>query len=642
MFVQLALLAAQMWLGEITRQRPKRTSFENFSKDNAPSEVRPIVFLAGTEEVTPQRIYFGDYLQRAVERDSHWTDYLWAGALAGLLDFITVAYRSYAAEVFPICFGPDTHVEAIKIQDRLVFQAVVGSDNAGGGFLIDDPQAWGGDQPPGEGGQYAWCDLTRGNYTDPTNAYLESLLATAPNKTPSLGGISTLVVRGPSGFPESGYFHAGGVGSVPRFKEWKITARRQPNNLLTGFHKIGRHANPIEVYYEHTVSQEYGARVPISEINIPSWQAVAETLYDEENGWTGKIEDPTSPLEVCKNIEQQVDMVMDPSPSLGLTARLIRRDYSIPSLRILNRDNVSKDTRIEYSPGSYEDTTNQTIVAFEDQNSNFASRPAIYIDPANQRIQGGRIVPNRQQYNGIADYDGANEKATRDGRVGAIPRAPLTLNCFPSFGKLTYRGEPIRFQWTNPTFEKVMRITSVTPGTARSPDYRLVMIEDQFATGFRVSGSPIGSGHVDPGTALDTAPPSAAWDTVALPPDGLQVVIVIGNGGALETSISGAIIFDAYAPGGQYARVWVTEPGGTQTLSPLHLPPDENNKQIFSWSALAEGPYEFCIQTFSTHSATNGTKICAAIEVVFSESGVGALTINGITVTQNGAIMTQT
>jgi hypothetical protein len=638
-FVQAALIVAQMWLGEITRQRPKRIGFEEFAQNNAPSEVRPIVYGAGTFEVTPSRIWYGDFSQRAVERDSHWSDYLWAGALAGLLDTITVAYRYYCGEVFALCFGPDTHIERLTIGERLMYQAVPGTDNAGGGFLVDDPYAWGGDQPPGEGGQYAWYDITRGNYSDPTNAYIESQLVEAPGRTPSCRGVSLLVARGRSGFTESGYFAAGGVGFIPRFKELKAVCRRQPNNLATGFHQVGRHANPIEVWYEHATSNEFGARAPAEEFNVPSLQAAAETLHGENNGWSGTITNPTSPQEVCKNILAQVDAVADPSPSLGLTIRLIRRDYVFLSLPVLNQSNITRVDR--YSPGTYEDTVNKIIVPFPDPENNFIDRPGIYIDPANQVIQNGRIVPQTQNYLGVGDYATANMLATRDGRALSVPRDALECWVDPATGKLRYLGEVVKFQWSQPAFSRVMRITSLTPPSPTETDWRLSLLEDQFATGLRTFGEPVGTEHVDPGAGLDTAPPSAAWDSSSNPPDGLVTVITIGNAGELTTVINGAIIFGTYAPGGQFARIWVTEPGGVQTLSPINLSPDTNNKAQFTWPVGAEGEYEFCIQTFSLRQATNGTKVCASIEVIFSESGANAVTVDGVAVTVDSVIVTQ-
>lgn len=615
MWVQIAIIAGQIVFGQLSRigvfsARPHKTTFEEFKKDNAPSELRPIPYVAGTEEVIPSRIWFGDFKQRAVERDSHWSDYIFFGPFAGLLDTLTVGHRYYTGEVFSLCYGPDAHVEQIKIQDRLMYQSAVGADNAGGSFLIDDPQAWGGDQPPGEGGQYSLCDLTRGNYTDSANAYLAQMLGAT---VPALWGVSALISRGPSGFTESGFFAAGAIGYTPRFKEWKVTIRRQPNNLGTIYSKIGRHANPIEVYYEHATSLDYGAKCPISEINIASWQSAAQQFHTESMGWSGKIEDPTTARNVCKNIEQQCDMVMDNSPSLGITARLIRRNYSIASLPVLNKDNVTKIEK--YGPGAYEDSINKVSVVFGDQNNNFTQRPALYIDAANQRIQNGRIVPSTQEYIGVADYDTANKLATRDGRALAIPRPPLTLWCLPSFGKLRYRGEVLKFSWTNPTFSKIFRITSIQKGTARNPDYRLVLIEDQFATGLRTSGTPVGTGFVDPGAGLDVAPPSASWDTVTNPTTGLAQIVVEQGDGSLASVIDGRLMFGAYAPGGQYARIWVTEPGGTQILSPMQLGPDADNKTFFRWPAPATGLYEFCVQTFSLRQATNGAKVCAQIAI---------------------------
>lgn len=623
MFIQAALFAAQMWLGEITRPRPKRIGFGEFVENNKPDELRPIAYGAGTFEITPQRIWYGDYKQRAVERDSHWSDYLWAGALSALLDFITVAYRYYIGEAFILCYD-ETHVERVTIGDRLMYQAVIGTDNAGGGFLIDDPQAWGGDQPPGEGGEYAWVDITRGNYTDPTNAYIESLLSDAPNRAPSLRGISALFKRGPSGFTESGFFAAGGLGFIPHFKEWKVTCRRQPNHLLTGFHQVKgpgktarRHANPAEVIYEWATSIEYGAKLPLEELNVTSLQAAAETFYNEDNGWSGKIETPTQPMEVINNVCAQVDAVFDPSPSLGFTLRLIRRTYSIGSLRVLNLDNVSAVDN--FSPGTYDDTVNKVEVPCFDQDNNFTERKGVYVDAANLLIQDGREVPQTQDYLGVGDLPTANAHATRDGQALSVPRAAMACDVLPSFGRESYRGEPVLLEWESPTFTKVMRTLEVTPSGPERQMCRLRLIEDPFATGFRTSADPGGTDHDDPGTGLDTAPPSAAWNEAEFPPDGLLFTLQTANTNQFLATITGGIVFGSYTPGGQYARLYVTEPGGVETLSPVRLLPDTNNEATFQWPALAAGTYEFCVETYSLRGATNGVKVCA--EIVVAEIG---------------------
>jgi hypothetical protein len=279
----------------------------------------------------------------------------------------------------------------------------------------------------------------------------------------------------------------------------------------------------------------------------------------------------------------------------------------------MNRDVITRTDR--YSPGAYEDTLNKVEVAFKDQNNNFADRKSIYIDPANQKIQGGRTVPGTQEYLGVADTTTGNLLVTRDGRALSFPRGPLTNWVVSSWGKLRYRGEVVKWQWTNPTFSKIMRILAVTPGTSRDPDYRIVSIEDQFATGARTFGEPSGTSHIDPSTGLDAAPPSASWDSVEFPPDGLTQVVLETVDGSIDNFIQGGIIFDTYAAGGQYARVYVTEPGGVETLSPMFLAPDANNKDSFRWPALTIGDYTFCIQTYSLRQVTNGTKVCATITV---------------------------
>lgn len=603
-----------MWLGEVTRKRPKRVSFEEFLESNQPSEVRPLAYAGGTIELTPPRIWYGDFKQRAVERDSHWTDYLWAGQLSFLLDTITVAYRYYLGEAFALCYGPDRHVQRVTIDDRLMFQASLDLDNAGGSFLIDDPQAWGGDQPPGEGGQYSFCAITRGNYTDPANSYLESLLATPPNKCPGLRGISALISVGPSGATESGYFAAGGVGFTPRLKEWKVVVRGQPDNLATGFNKIGPHMNPMETIYEWMTSLEYGARVPLEEINLANLRANAEALHDESNGWSGQVQLPTSPEEVVRDVLAQIDAVPDNSPSLGLGFRLIRRDYSFGSLRVLDQSVITRVN--DFTPGTYEDTVNHINVEYpQDEGNDFAPRKAQYIDPANQQIQGGREVPQTVNFLGVADSEQAQVIATRLGRAQSLPRAPLDCFTFASWGRLTYIGEVVLFEWRSPSISVVMRVEKITPNGPDEQDYHIVFMEDQFSTGLRTFGEPSPTGHTDPATALLTAPPSASWDSATFPPEGLEFTLQVTNTNQFQATITGHIIFGSYSAGGQYARIHVTEPGGVQTLSPIRLSPDADNKAQFSWPALTAGVYEFCVQTYSIKDATNGVKVCADVTV---------------------------
>lgn len=615
MFWQALLFAGQFILGEVTRKRPKRVSWEEFIDNNEPTEVRPIPYAGGTIELIPARQWYGDFKQRAVERDSHWTDYLFMGVSAALLDFITVAYRYYIGEMFPLCYGPDRHVQRVTIEDRLMYQASLTFDNAGSGFLIHDPQAWGGDQPPGEGGQYSFCHVTRGNYVDATDIYLEQMLATLPNRCPSLRGISALISYGPNGpVTESGYFAAGGVGYTPRLKEWKVAVRGQPDNLATGFNKIGRHMNPMETIYEWSTSLEYGARVPDIELNLDNWRANAEQLAEEENGWSGRIEGQTSPGEVIKDILAQIDAVPWFSPSLGLGFRLIRRDYSFGSLRVLDKSVITSVD--EFTPGTYEDTVNKVQVEFpEDQENNFKPRKALYIDPANQLIQGGRTVPQTVGFLGVGDFEQANVIVTRMGRAESLPRAPLECSVFSSWGRLTYIGEVVLFEWSSPSLSIVMRVMKITPNGPDERDYRLVLMEDQFSTGLRTFGEPGESQHSDPSVGLLTAPPSATWNEAEFPPDGLIFSLTTANTNEFLATITGGIIFATYAPGGQYARIYVTEPGGVQTLSPIRLAPDTNNEATFTWPALAAGEYQFCVQTFSLRDATNGVKVCAEIQI---------------------------
>jgi hypothetical protein len=603
MAINVALLAAQMYLGILTQPRPKKKTFADLLESNKGNETRPIPYIRGRWKTTPQRIWLNDFKARAVERDSVWTDYL-IGSVGGavLLDTITVSYRYYVGQVLELCWGPINRVHQVYVKDLPCAVAPV-VDNAGGSILLDDPQLFGGDQPPGEGGIYALCDVIAGNYTQGVNAYLQVM----EGNVPALRGVAALVIRGPSGFTESGYISAG----VLDLREWQVEVMSWPDYFGSGNARLADDSyNRVQAMYEWATNPDFGAQYPISNIHMSSWRAAEAQVFSEGLGFSGEI-NVGSTGEVFDQLKSSVDAEVYEHPRDGLKIKLVRKDYSLPTLKVLDESNTNNVE--EYTPGDLADTFNRFTLNFTNKDNNFQPRPAVYEDHANFQLQQ-RSVPKELSYPGVSSAEQAQKLVVRDGRALASSLPPLTLSA-GSDGQDLWPGEVFKFEWSDPFISKVMRVHERTPGLSYDGErnFRLISTEDQYSFGLSVFGAPALGDAVDPTDCLNSAPPSAEWDTTALPPTGLMFTIAPLLGSEIGTVITGAIQFGEFACG-QYARIYVTEPGGVQTLSPMRLSPDVNNKAQFNWPALLAGEYEFCIETYSIiTNETNSVKVCETV-----------------------------
>lgn len=603
MAAQIALIVAQMYLGIITAPRPVKHTFEDLLEANKGDETRPIPYIRGRWKTKPQRIWLGDFSARAVERDSVWSDYLFFGPVfATLLDTITVSYRYYVGQGFALTWGPINRVHQVYVDDLPCAVAPV-VDNAGGSLLLDDPGLFGGDNPPGEGGVYGVCDVIAGNYTQGRNTYIQSI----EGNIPALHGVAALVVRGRSGATESGYFSAG----VLNLREWQVELMAWPDVLGTSDAQLPDQSyNRIHAMYEWATNADFGAEYPASQIHLPSWRTAAETVFTEGLGFSGEINTGGSVGNVFDELKASVDAEVYEHPRDGLKIKLIRKDYSIPSLPVLDYSNTNSID--EYTPGDYADTFNRITLDYINAANNYQPRPAVYEDPANRTLQQ-RSSPKTIQYPGVASAELAQKLVTRDGRALGQPFPPLICNG-GEVARSLWPGDVYKFEWSNPLISKIFRVHARTPGLSYDGEknFKLSSTEDQYSIGMSVFGAPEGTDATNPATIWATAPPSATWDVAEIPPEGLEMQITGGLAGEQDSFIRGAIEFGVYA-GGQYARVYVTPPGGVETLTPIRLSPDTDNKAQFTWPALIAGAYQFCIQTYSLTGTTNGTKVCETI-----------------------------
>lgn len=510
-FASVALLAGVQALGILTEPGATRGSFDE-SFINQASETKPYSVLAGTNRVVPNLIWYGDFATKKVKNDVAIADMLLSAGLDGVAGYVagggtfglapdpptafiglaegtisgaivsglgalrTASYRYYAGWAYDFSHGPIDAVTEIFVDERRVY---AGSNNAGSSVLIDDPQAWGGDHV--DGGVYAVADIIAGNLwpIQQPNPYLKSLLG----HVPAFSGKPVVVLRGPSGAEESGFFAAAPQGN-PTVRPISFTVLRLPNLLgVPEFKAInsGKDANIIEVAYDwltaRTRGYGYGGKVALDKFSMSNLQGCAETIYNEGLGYSGELKDNISVQAALEDMCSFASMAVFEKPSTGeITFKLIRRDYSIPSLTVFDESNI--ESVQGYTQGTYGETPNEIRLEFPDRDNNYKPRALIAQNDAIQTLVGDTISKT-------VSFPGVGCQAT--GKIiiarelsAAAPRPPVKLIVNSDADDVDY-GDVVKWAYAKYGIaQKVLRVVGIKRSSTATNKVELTCAEDVF------------------------------------------------------------------------------------------------------------------------------------------------------------------
>lgn len=536
------LLAGSHALGILTAPGPKRGTFQDFRVNpGEASDVWP--YIAGTVETVPHLITYFDFASKKVKNDVGTEEILLSAGLSGLAGYVagggnfitsppptaifgmstgavsgavvaglgqlrTASYRYYCGFLYGVSHGRIDEVSAVKVDERIVY---TGSDNAGDSVLIDDPQAWGGDHK--DGGFYALCTIVPGDYwpTQQPNPYLVAQLGAS---VPAYSGKALFIVYGPSGFTESGYFSAT-PGESPALRPLKLRVGRWPNNLgVPAFKKVSSSdANPAECCYEWLTSPSFGVKkLPSSKIDLASFQAGAETHFDEGLGVSIEFNSNVDVETALDTFSSLADAVIYGGFRTGtIKYKVIRRNYSIASLPVFKRGPDGSDPSdynvIEtqgFTPGTWASTVNELAFTYTDRDNNYIQTTRPFPNLANRMITG-KTRSISQRLDGVSNGETASLVGTREMRAGSYPRPPLTLVT----NRDAYDKEPgdvIKYIDNVDDYTKILRIAEVQAGTEDQSEINLICVEDQYGVGSAAYNPFVPSGFTDPvGTAVEAA-----------------------------------------------------------------------------------------------------------------------------------------
>ena len=421
---------------------------------------------------------------------------------------------------FGMCHGPVDSLRKIIIKEK---EAWSGNLEDEGEIAIDRMDLFGGDEK--EGGVRGIVRFMPGDAEQVVPDTIAAKFSRTAATMPAYRKIASVFFyagdhRG-STSPEEPQFSAQGflwMQNNPYLPTAWITASRTAKGLSAALETIsvgGRwpDSNPAHIIYECMTDPEWGMGVSSSSINLESFEAVAQTLYDEDFGlsllWTAQ----STIEEFIGEIIDHILAMVYVNPGTGLIEiKLIRGDYDVDTLRVLGPDNCNTKTRQRKAWG---ETVNELVVSWTNPESEETETVTVQ-DSGNIAMQGG-IVSDSRNYYGVRRSELAVLLGARDLRSASAPLLTVEIEATREAWDLL-PGSVCRYTWPEDGLDNiVMRVGKVDYGKPGSPTVTATLVEDVFSDDPGVWSLPPGTAWVDPSQAPTPMTYQELY-TIPLPP----------------------------------------------------------------------------------------------------------------------------
>mgnify|MGYP003634839679 CR=1 FL=1 len=457
--IQLALFVAV----ELLRPKPeiegaKPAGLGDFQFPTA-SEGRVVPIFWGTVRIDgPNVVWYGDLIQEAIVEKQK------TGMFSS--QQVTTGHRYKVGMQFAICLGEVDKIIGMWIGDDKVW---TGSVTHGNTFTIDEPELFGGEDK-GQGGFLGEIEFFSGTTTQTASTYL-STHQQQGGDTPAYRGYCYLA---PASIP----FY---VGNTTSLKPWKFEVQRVPNGLaLTGGKEIVNtlDANPANVIYEIMTNKDWGLGYAAADIDTTSFTTAGNTLFDEGSGISYIVTSAIESGKLIRTVEEQIEgLIRFNQFTSKWEIKLARADYTPGTLQEVNEDTMVE--LVDFGRGSWEGTTNQVRIQFNDRTDEYKTTYAMAQDTANVRIQDVNVAITKN-YPGVFDRTQANNLAWRDLRSLSYPLAKATLMVDRTFWDVL-PGDVIEFTHTYLGIDRLpMRIKAMDFGEFDNGRIRLEVVQDVF------------------------------------------------------------------------------------------------------------------------------------------------------------------
>lgn len=411
---------------------------------------------------------------------------------------VVVGYRYYAGMHLIACHGPVDRLNRIIVGERVAWS---GSQAANGTLNINQPELFGGDKR--EGGIVGAVDVLLGGDTQARNAYLQTKVSA---NVPAYRRLFSLVLNQVQ------------VSALnPYIKPWKPEVTRFPNpGWYAAKRAIGSlDANPAHIIVECLTSKEWGLGYNLTDLDLTSFTACADTLYSEGFGLSLLWDQQSKVQDFIQLVLAHIDAALYVDPATGLfTMKLIRDDYIVESLPIFGDDEII--TVDSFGRALSADMPNTLTVRYVDRDG---QTQAVTVHDIGGLESTGQTISSSLDMPGIPTKELALQVAMRE--LGQLSRPLSKLSVTMTRAASDVRiGDAIRITCSDHGLSRqVFRVMGIGYGTLADGVIRMDLIEDAFSlptyTFTQSQGGLWSSPYTLPAAATNRAVIEAPWWTIS-------------------------------------------------------------------------------------------------------------------------------
>jgi len=439
----------------------------------------PVMWFLGTVRVrSPNSLWSGDYTPVPIKKKQK----------TGLFSSkkVTVGYKYHIG--LDLCWGlGGTHPVTLRKlwSDKYVFWQ--GTASTAQTLNINLPNLFGGEEQ--RGGLIGSIDYYPGTFTETRNSYLAQK---ADPDVPAYVGQARTVLRGSASTSASGFY----FGTTTSVNAIHAEMTRLSNNVHPTYSIMpnGLDVNPMELLHAGFTEKFGMPGIDASNIDLPSWQACAQTLYNEGFGMSLLVQQSITGKDLCEEVLRIADGILYQDTDSGkIVAKLIRNDYDVETLPVLDQSIVKE--LVNLNKTTWEQTYNQCRVTFKDRANEYADRVATQQDFANINFQQ-RVKNIDISVPGCFLNEEATKLAARQLSLLSVPLFQMELRCNRK-ASLMKPGDVFVFNWAPYGISNmVMRVQKIDKGTLTDGTVTINCVQDRFATALAVFAPPTGSGWV--------------------------------------------------------------------------------------------------------------------------------------------------
>lgn len=397
--------------------------------------------------------------------------------------------KYYMSVWYGVCHGPVDKVLGLYTDDKKAWEGEITDNHV---LDLNAEELFGGAKK--EGGLKGTVDFLLGKTTQVLPANVAALLGLTPATAPAARRVFTIMFSGDNagrGF----YWRA----NNPYTKGMWVKVQRRSIGLNPAIAMIGDDSNPAHILYEIMTNTDWGMGSAAESIDVATFEAAAQTLFDENFGLSFVWKRQASIQKMVSEVIDHINANLYVAPATGKwTLKLVRDDYVVDDLDVLDPDNCRI---LKFDRKSWGETSNEIVASWTNPLNEQEETVSVQ-DIGNISAQNGQVVSDGRDFYAVRNADLAKTLAERDLRVASAPLASFDIQVNRELWDKVTPGQPLKLNYPEYGIDgAVIRVAKADYGKPTDQKISFSATEDIFADTPGAFSAPPTSQWVDPSEA---------------------------------------------------------------------------------------------------------------------------------------------